>query len=70
MSESQDGMRRNVSKTSVGSHTNPGLKRNHSSAILIGGPTVVTVAPHRTEAPDHLVKNIGHEDDEHQGTSS
>ena len=30
------------------------LKRNHSSAILLGGPCVVTAAPTRNEAPDHL----------------
>ena len=30
------------------------IKRNHSSAILLGGPCVVTAAPTRNEAPDHL----------------
>ena len=30
------------------------FKRNHSSAILLGGPCVVTAAPTRNEAPDHL----------------
>ena len=68
MAEKGDGIRRNVSKTSIHSQTNPGLRRNHSSAILIGGPAVVTMAPHRTEAPDHLIKNMGHEDEDHQGT--
>ena len=54
MGENDDGMRRNQSKASIHSATNPGLRRNHSSAILIGGPAVVTMAPHRTEERIHF----------------
>lgn len=40
----------NSSKTSL----QGGMRRNHSSAILLGGPMVVSVAPRRVSDPDHL----------------
>jgi len=39
----------------------PGLKRNHSSAILLGGPIAVTCEPHHVPDPHEMVKQFGTE---------
>ena len=49
---------RNSSKASLRSHT--GLRRNHSSSILVGGPLVVTAPPTRTSDPNLLHHEFGH----------
>ena len=47
----------------------PGLKRNHSSAILLGGPIAVTCEPHHVPDPHDLVKplNADHANNDYCG---